>query len=283
MKLENVSLRRGMPASVLMSLYFKDDPIKFGAALSSIFESTMVPDQVILVVDGPITVGLQNVINDFQKYNELEVYYLEKNVGLAAALNHGLSRVRFDIIFRCDADDLNHKDRFEVQFEYLKRQESVSVVGGQIDEYDENWDYIATRKVPTDLPEIKKLCKYRNPLNHQTVAIRTAALKRVGGYPLGTIFKEDYVLWIRLLGNGVLIKNLDRVLVDVSAGKSFMCRRGGFFYALGEIRVQKELILADISNLSLAVGVFVVKAALYVSPKPFLAIFYKLALRSSRK
>ena len=42
------------PFSVLMSLYSKENPQYLDIALKSVFEQTLLPNQVVLVLDGPI-------------------------------------------------------------------------------------------------------------------------------------------------------------------------------------------------------------------------------------
>lgn len=49
--------------SVLMSVYQKENPEYFRAALSSIFHQTVPPTEVVLVCDGPLTDALNKVMN----------------------------------------------------------------------------------------------------------------------------------------------------------------------------------------------------------------------------
>ena len=54
--------------SVSMCVYIKENPIWFREALNSVVNQTIVPDELILVADGPLTEELDNVISDFEKY-----------------------------------------------------------------------------------------------------------------------------------------------------------------------------------------------------------------------
>jgi hypothetical protein len=68
-----------MSFSVLMSLYFKENPVYLDLALKSVFEQTVHPEQVVLVLDGPIGKELQKVVDEFaKKYHSLDVYPQEK-------------------------------------------------------------------------------------------------------------------------------------------------------------------------------------------------------------
>ena len=52
--------------SVLMSVYQKENPEYFRAALSSIFHQTVLPTEIVLVCDGPLTATLNAVIAEYE-------------------------------------------------------------------------------------------------------------------------------------------------------------------------------------------------------------------------
>ena len=99
--------------SVLMSLYWKENPLYLNLALKSVFEQTISPDQVVLVLDGPVEKQLLAVVERFRKiYPSLDVYPQDNNQGLSTALNIGLEKCRNEIVFRMDTDDICYKNRF---------------------------------------------------------------------------------------------------------------------------------------------------------------------------
>ena len=53
--------------SVCMSVYRNDKPDDFRVALSSVINQTLPPSELVLVVDGPIGVGLNAVIEEFER------------------------------------------------------------------------------------------------------------------------------------------------------------------------------------------------------------------------
>ncbi|HBC9722105.1 TPA: glycosyltransferase, partial [Escherichia coli] len=77
--------------SVLMSVYYKEDPVFFYDAVNSVFENTIPPDDVVIVVDGPIPEGITDVILALREKYELNIVYLSENVGLGRALNIGIN------------------------------------------------------------------------------------------------------------------------------------------------------------------------------------------------
>ena len=56
--------------SVLMAVYKKEQPLFFKEALRSVFEQSLIPNEVVLVKDGPLTEELEQVIADFSSKNE---------------------------------------------------------------------------------------------------------------------------------------------------------------------------------------------------------------------
>ena len=57
--------KNSLPFSVLMSVYYYDDPLFFEQALYSVFNQTVLPDELVLVVDGPIPERTKDVIHRF--------------------------------------------------------------------------------------------------------------------------------------------------------------------------------------------------------------------------
>lgn len=53
--------------SMLLSLYDKEKPEYLKEALTSIFEQTVMPKEIVLVYDGPINEKLQVVVTYFQQ------------------------------------------------------------------------------------------------------------------------------------------------------------------------------------------------------------------------
>ena len=72
-----------MQFSVLMSIYRNGDAQHFDRAVNSIWdEQTVKPNEIVLVADGPLTDGLDQVINKWKNKLDgvLKVVSLEKNM-----------------------------------------------------------------------------------------------------------------------------------------------------------------------------------------------------------
>ena len=103
---EAPDLDRGF--SVLMSIYHGEEPGHFRESIKSIFQQTLMPPEVVLVCDGPLTDALDTIIEEYQELypDLLKVVRLPQNGGLGKALNEGLRHCRYELIARMDADDI---------------------------------------------------------------------------------------------------------------------------------------------------------------------------------
>lgn len=219
--------------SVLMSVYFKENPVFFDEALkSNLVEQTRIPDEMILVCDGVLTEQLDEVIEKYRKQFPaiLKVYRLKKNKGLGNALNFGLKKCSYEWIARSDSDDICSKNRFEVQIDYLNKHPDIYIVGSYIDEFVKDYTMpIYKKTVPLVHEKIYEYAKFRNPINHMTVVFNKKRVIEVGSYQ-HLPYVEDYYLWIRAICNGVRVANIDQYLVHARIGNGMIERRGNREY-----------------------------------------------------
>lgn len=215
--------------SVLMSVYKNDNPNFFKQALDSIINQTVVPSEIILVVDGPVPEEITSVISTYET-DIVAPVFLEKNVGLGNALKIGMQYCNYDLIARMDSDDLSVSDRFEKQLQAFANHPELSIVGGMIDEFENDPNKpVCKRVLPTEDAQIKKFMKHRCPFNHQTVMFRKQDVLNAGGYQ-DWHYSEDYYLWVRMYESGCRFKNIDQVLVHMRVGEGMYSRRGGKKY-----------------------------------------------------
>lgn len=110
--------------SVLMSLYIKEKAEYFDECMQSILNQTVMPSEIVIVYDGPISMELKQTVEKYIKeYPALiNIIINEKNKGLGLALADGVPACKYELIARMDTDDVARKDRFEKQlFEFIKR------------------------------------------------------------------------------------------------------------------------------------------------------------------
>jgi glycosyltransferase involved in cell wall biosynthesis len=262
--------------SVLMAVYASDSVPLFRDALTSVYANSVTPDELILVLDGPVTPALHQVIEGFRERPGFVVVPLERNVGLAHALNAGLQRVTHALVFRADADDINLPDRFEKQL--ARFDESVDVLGGAILEVTPQGFPVAVRRLPLEADEIRRFARKRNPFNHMTVAFRREVAQACGGYP-AVHLKEDYALWALMLSRGARVANLHDVLVHATAGRAMYRRRGGLRYVQSEIALQRHLVHCGLQNRSGALLNGLLRSAVFLMPASWRGFVYERLLR----
>ena len=86
--------------SVLLSVYFKENPVFLEKALESLFKQTLLMDEIVLVKDGVLSCELNTIIDNYvKKYpNLIKVVTLEKNVCLKYLINYDILLTNSEII-----------------------------------------------------------------------------------------------------------------------------------------------------------------------------------------
>lgn len=231
--------------SVLMSVYQKDNPVFVARAIESVtVKQTLKPNEIIIVVDGPVTEELSSLINTVEKSQEFyfHVIRLPENRGLGNALRIGMENASNEIVARMDSDDVSTPERFVKQISYLKDHPECDLVGSQISEFigDES-NIVGKRLVPCGNEEIHKYLRRRCPFNHMSVALSRSSALSVGNY-MDWHFNEDYYLWIRMANAHCKFANLPEVLVNVRVGADMYRRRGGWKYFKSEEGIQRYML-----------------------------------------
>lgn len=265
--------------SVLLSLYNGEKASNLRLSLESVsFSSTIMPDEIVLVIDGFIRDELKSVIDDFSdKFKSIKLIPLSENVGLASALNIGLNNCSNDLVFRMDTDDISLPERFEKQLNFMLENPQVSVLGSFVSEFgDDESNILSTRVVPTNHFEISSFILSRNPLSHPSVCFRKSHVLNVGGYPL--IYPEDYLLWIKMLEAGYKFANLPIVLVKMRTGDDFIKRRG-FKFLQGELKIYYYMYSKKMISIYSFFKFSILRSIVRLSPS-FLKIWFYRNTRS---
>ena len=204
-----------MTFSVLMSVYQKETADNLEQCFESIWtRQTLRPDAVVLVRDGELNDGLNRVITQWKESLQDRLVLLdnERNSGLTVSLNKGLAVVQTDLVARMDTDDISLPDRFEKQVRYLEEHPEVAVLGGSIQEFDENSDCLVVRHYPKS--NVAKFMAKASPVAHPVVMMRME-LFREGGISYNEKYRvsQDIALWYDIVKAGYQITNLPDVLL----------------------------------------------------------------------
>ena len=231
-----------MKFSVLISVYKNEKVEYFIQAMDSLFNQTVIPDQIVLVRDGQVYRELQIALDKYVvNYTSIVTYVpLEQNGGLGNALRVGLTYCRNEYVARMDTDDISVGNRFEKQIEFLTANPNVDIVGGNISEFIDSEDNIVDyRIVPQKHDDIATYLKSRSPFNHVTVMFKKSIVEQAGSYESFYLF-EDWYLWVRMYLTGARFANINDVLVNVRVF-DMANRRGGIKYYKSCINLLKYM------------------------------------------
>ena len=120
--------------SVILPAYNAEAYLK--EAIDSILNQTF-PDFQLIVINDCSTDGTEEIIRQYADPRLVPVKN-EKNLGIAATLNRGLSLAQGDYIARMDADDISLPHRLERQVAYLDAHPDIAVLGTNVETFDEN-------------------------------------------------------------------------------------------------------------------------------------------------
>jgi glycosyltransferase involved in cell wall biosynthesis len=172
--------------------------------------------------------------------------------GLVSALGMALAAARAPLVARLDADDLARPERLRLQAERLERDARVDVLGCRV----------AASALPgaalgagmrayvdwaNGLLEHDAMARERfveSPLVHPSVAMRTAALRRLGYREFDG--PEDYDLWLRAFDAGQRFAKLAETLVDWRDSKQRLTRSDTRYAAEAFRRLKVEVLVGGL-------------------------------------
>ena len=237
-----VDMDQNIKFSVSICVYGGDNAEWFKTSVESVLNQTLVPNEIVLVVDGPVPDDLNTVIRKFEESELFKVIRLETNNGHGIARKTGLDNCTNELVAIMDADDICTPARFEKQIEAFHDYPDSDIVGGMITEFIDTPDNVVGKRiVPLEDIEIKEYMQRRCPMNLVTVMFKKSSIEKVGGF-IDWYCEEDYYLWLRMALANMKFRNVDDVLVNVRVGKEMYQRRGGVKYFKSEAKLQKYML-----------------------------------------
>lgn len=232
--------------TVLMGIY--NCAPTLAEALDSLLAQTYQGFKVVMCDDGSSDNTLQVAQEYASKYPDKFILIRnERNMKLAATLNHCLEYADTEYCARMDGDDISVPHRFETEIKFLDEHPEYALVSCPMIYFDENGDYLIGSpriQVPT-----KETFKYGTPFCHAPVLMRTDILNSLGGYTAEPWVErvEDYYLWYKFYKAGHKGFNLNEPLYKMRNDKNAFSRRKAKdrwrTYKLG-VKVKKSLGLS---------------------------------------
>lgn len=223
--------------SVVMSTYNEPEKL-LRQAIESIINQTYENFEFIIILDNPYNNEILRVVEEYAlQDHRIRMIRHQKNQGLTRSLNEGIKAAKGNLIARMDADDISAPARLEVELRAL-RERKLDLVAASKKNIDEGNQELGTFINDFSPKRIRKLLPYDNSINHPSVLVRKAVMKKLGGYR-EIASCEDYDLWIRMLCSGCRMAILPEVLLYYRVRKESITRTDKYKQYISERFIRK--------------------------------------------
>lgn len=262
--------------TILMATYHGDNRLYLWEALNSIKEQTLLPFEVIVVIDGKISDENLKIIDEFSDFLKIKQIPLAENKGLGIALQIGLNYVNTEYVGRMDTDDISVPSRFEEQVKFLNENQQYDIVGSNVIEFHSGKSNKSVlRRVPETNESIINFAKLRSPFNHPSVMFRKGSVLKAGSYLRMDSF-EDYYLWLRMIKLKMKGYNLQKPLLLFRADSNMIHRRRGVKYLRKELYFLKMVRKECLISFRYLVLNYIIRISLRLLPKMVVQKIYFL-------
>lgn len=193
--------------SAVMALY--NTPYDYlQATVESILNQTFA-DFELIVIDDASSIEYKEF---FEKFNDKRIKYskLDKNGGPGHARNEGIKKSLGEYIGIVDSDDIYLPQRFEIQADFLDRNDDISLISCAFKQ--SNNQKISAG--PEKDEDIKIAMLFNSQLANPAVMFRRNVFAENSlFYTEDTKFGEDYELWLEAMFAGIKMANLKDVLM----------------------------------------------------------------------
>lgn len=180
--------------SVIMAIY--NEPEKWlRESIESVLTQSFSDFEYIIINDNP-----DRNADFLRKYQQedsrIVIINNDRNLGLTKSLNIALLRARGKYIARMDGDDITHPKRLELQYQFLEKNNHISLVGSWVKTFggkkNQKW------RNPTTPSKLKTALFFGNRISHASVMFRKDKfLEKNLKYDLSFQKAQDYDLWYR--------------------------------------------------------------------------------------
>ncbi|RPD41911.1 glycosyltransferase family 2 protein [Chitinophaga barathri] len=196
--------------SVVLPVYNGADFLR--ETLDAILVQTQADFELLVINDGS-TDQSEAII---QSYTDSRIrYFHHPNKGFAYTLNRGIGEARGKYIARIDADDICQPERFRKQAAWLEERPDTALVGCFITFINEKGeiqgDWPEDRANHTNA-QIRKALPFVNCIAHPGVMVRAEVFRRFP-YLDSQKYLEDYDMWLRLAGAGLVMEKVPEMLL----------------------------------------------------------------------
>lgn len=195
--------------TVLMSVH--NGALHLTEALESILGQTY-PDFEYIIIDDASTDDTPRILSLYTD-PRIKIFTNPENLGLTKSLNKGIREARGTYIARMDADDISLPERLARQKEFLDTHPEIACVGTGSIIINNSGKEIGKKSPSANEPLFAFHMMLKNQMTHPSIMIRTALIKKYGGYKEELPYAQDYDLWSRMLADGQRLTNITTPLL----------------------------------------------------------------------
>ena len=183
---------KGELISIVMPTYNQKNYLR--QAVESVLKQTYTNIELV-IVDSSTDLSIWKGIDLSNPH--ISYYWREKN-GIADALNYGMIKAHGKYIARMDSDDVSHLTRIEKQYNFLKDNQEIDIVGAYANIIDKDDRIIGKMYAPIEMEQMKAQLLNGGCFIHPTVFFRRKLIDQGFRYD-GDYVSEDYEAWSRLI------------------------------------------------------------------------------------
>lgn len=180
--------------SVIMPAYNAEKTVE--SAIDSVLKQTFADFELIVINDCSKDHTYEILQNLAEKDDRVAVLQNERNLGVSATRNCGISQAKGEWIAFLDSDDMWREDKLEKQLAWLQNNEEAVIsytASSFIDEFGNLFGYVMEAEEKTTFSTLLK----KNLLSCSSVMIRADVMKSLK-MP-GDQMHEDYYIWLNVL------------------------------------------------------------------------------------
>lgn len=198
-----------MTVTVLLPVYNAE--IYLRESIQCILDQTYSDFELLIINDGS-TDNSQDIIRDY-KDPRIRVVKNEKNLGLIASLNKGLTLAKGKYIARQDADDISLPNRLEKELTMLEADPELLLISSNAYIINENTEIIGKSSLPFHDVELRFRFLFKCGIFHTSVIFRKETLDKFHlKYNTAYVHVEDYKLWSDISRHGKICVLPDKLV-----------------------------------------------------------------------
>ena len=177
-------------------------------------------------------------------HDRIVLLRLDRNKGIAAALNHGLEyivRSGYEFVARMDCGDICARDRIEKQQSYMNSHPDADLLGAFADIVDEGGSHLFFEGTSGGRAAIGRKLQDNAAFKHPTFFFRTSCVRRFGDYSTDYPHAEDYEFMRRAYARGN-VDCLDDVVVIYEKNSGSISSRNRGAQLRSRLRIQLKYL-----------------------------------------